>query len=51
MTPQKFEIEEDRIIYDYENKEKVVVKTKREKWLEYVGKVNKEWEESKKTNE
>lgn len=50
MTPQKFVIEEERIVYEFENKEKEEVKTKRQKWLEYTEKVNREWEESKKTN-
>lgn len=51
MTPQEFEVEEDRIIYAFENKEKVELKTKRQMWLEYTEKMNREWEESKKTNE
>lgn len=51
MTPQKFEVADERILYDFETKEKEEVKTKRQKWLEYTEKVNREWEESKKKND
>lgn len=47
MIPQSFEIENEKIVYDYENKDKKEEMSRREKWQAWVDKVNAEWAESK----